>query len=84
MWKSLKYGEKVSTGDTLRFRSNSNSLLSQDETYLVLRIDQHYFEIVRRVGNDQTAGSPDRKVVRYIDIGYNVLLERWATPQEAQ
>lgn len=83
MWKSLKYGEKVSVGDTLRYRSNSNSLLSQDVTYVVLRIDQHHFEIVRAADRDDAGEPPERKVVRYIDIGYNMHLDRWTVAHEA-
>jgi len=44
MWKPLNYGEQVSVGDTLRYRANSNNILPPDESYLVIRIDQHYFE----------------------------------------
>ena len=84
MWKALKYGEKVFAGDTIRYQSNSNSLLPVDENYLVLRIDQHYFEIIRKADSSETGEPPVRKVVRYIDIGYNVLLERWAGSQDAQ
>jgi hypothetical protein len=83
MWKALNYGEKVSMGDTLRYRSNSNSLLPENHTYLVLRTDQHYFEIIRKTFDIDPAEPPDRKVVRYIDIGYNVVLERWAEPLTA-
>ena len=78
MWKSLKHGEPVSTGDTLRYQSNSNSLLPKDEVYLVIRTDQHYFEIIPKSANDNTTEPPRRKVVRYLDIGYNVLVERWS------
>jgi len=84
MWRSLKYGEKVSVGDTLRYRSNSNGLLPKEETYVVLRVDQHYFEIIRAEDRDPAAEPPDRKVVRYIDIGYNVLLDRWTKALEPQ
>jgi len=78
MWKNLNYGEKVIVGDTLRFRSNSNSLLPVDEIYLVVRTDQHYFEIIRKAEEQHTPELPQRKVVRYMDIGYNMILERWS------
>lgn len=78
MWKPLKHGELVSTGDTLRYQSNSNSLLPKDEVYLVIRTDQHYFEIIQKSPNENTTEPPRRKVVRYLDIGYNVLVERWS------
>lgn len=78
MWKLLNHGEMVSVGETLRFRSNSNSLLPEDQTYLVVRTDQHYFEIIEKKERRNIDESPRRKVVRYIDIGYNVVLERLA------
>jgi len=78
MWKSLKHGELVSTGDTLRYQSNSKSLLPKDEVYLVIRTDQHYFEIIQKSTNENITESPRRKVVRYLDIGYNLLVERWS------
>jgi len=78
MWKSLKHGELVSTGDTLRYQSNSKSLLPTDEVYLVIRTDQHYFEIIQKSTNENITESPRRKVVRYLDIGYNLLVERWS------
>jgi hypothetical protein len=78
MWKTLKHGEQVSTGDTLRYQSNSNSLTAKDEAYLVIRTDQHYFEIIQKSANENTTEPPRRKVVRYLDIGYNILVERWS------
>jgi hypothetical protein len=83
MWKSLKQGESVSAGDTLRYQSNSNSLMSQDQTYQVFKIEQHYFELIRKVTGIEDGESPIRKIVRYIDIGYNILLEKWNESLEA-
>jgi len=65
-------------GNTLRYQSNSNSLLLKDEVYLVIRTDQHYFEIIQKSTNENITEPQRRKVVRYLDIGYNVLVERWA------
>jgi len=83
MWKTLHHGEKVSIGDTLRYLLASNNLLPKDEQYLVVRIDQHYFEIVHKLSDENTIEPPRRKVVRYLDIGYNVLVERWSEQQES-
>lgn len=80
MWTTLNYGEKVSAGDTLRYRFSSNNP-PQDETYVVFKTDQHYFEIVRKTDSDR-GGELVRKIVRLIDIGYNILLERWIVPME--
>lgn len=80
MWKTLNPGEKVSEGDTLRYQSKSNSLLPQDELYMVVRTDQHYFEIIQKLANEDPVEDPRRKAVWYLDIGYNVFLERWSEP----
>jgi hypothetical protein len=81
MWKILKPGDKVSVGDNLRYRSNSNTQQPEAEVYEVVRTDQHYFEIVRQTEKDKVSEPPDRKAVRYTDIGYNVLLERRSDPE---
>jgi hypothetical protein len=81
MWIPLKHGEQVSLGDTLRYQSNSNSLLPVDEQYTVVRVDQHYFEIIQKNADKNAVEPPRRKVVRYLDIGYNVLVERWSELQ---
>jgi|KBSMisStandDraft_5_1062788.scaffolds.fasta_scaffold791916_1 hypothetical protein len=81
MWKTLNHGEKVSIGDILRYQSNSNRLLTNEEQYLVVRTDQHYFEIVHKITNENTIDPSRRKAVRYLDIGYNILIERWSEQQ---
>jgi hypothetical protein len=77
MWKALNHGEMVSVGDRIRYRSKSNQPL-EGEIYLVVKTDQHYFEIVKRSDQQDQSEPPARKVVRLIDVGYNVLLERWS------
>jgi hypothetical protein len=77
MWKTLQHGENVSEGDTLRYQSKSNSLLPEDEHYLVIRIDQHYFEVIPKAVNPNATEPPRRKAIRYLDIGYHIFLERW-------
>jgi len=77
MWKTLNHGENVSMGDTLRYGAHSNSLVSKDELYIVVKIEQHYFEIIPKIPHENTT-EPRRKVVRYLDIGYNLLVERWS------
>ena len=81
MWKSLNHGDKVSVGDTLRYRSNSYSPPPEGETYLVVKIDQHYFEITKEGDDSEAPDPPRRKAVRYLDVGYNVLIERWCEQQ---
>ena len=80
MWKALNYGEMVSAGDMLRYRFTSNNPPPQDETYIVFKTEQHYFELVRKTGSEMAAEPLGRKIVRLIDIGYNILLERWIAP----
>ena len=82
MWKALHYGEQVSAGDTIRYRFSSNHLPPQDETYIVFKTDQHYFEIVRKADCEGPLESLSRKIVRLIDIGYNILLDRWIVAKE--
>ena len=82
MWKTLNHGDKVSAGDTIRFRSRSNNQPLEGEIYLVVKTDQHYFEIVKRSDNPEGSEPPNRKAVRLIDVGYNVHLERWSELQD--
>ena len=77
MWKSLKPGDEVHAGDTVRYLADAPTLASsRDQIFDVVKIDQHYFEIVARA--DKIPDEPQRKVVRYMDIGYNIILEKWA------
>ena len=77
MWKSVNNGEQVSVGDFVRHQSRSNGQPPEEEKFLVVRTDQHYFEIVQAAGHAVELEPPRRKVIRYIDVGYNVRLERW-------
>jgi hypothetical protein len=81
MWKALNHGETVSVGDKIRYRSKSNQPL-EGEVYAVVKTDQHYFEIVKTADQFDLSEEPPRKLVRLIDVGYNILLERWSEPQE--
>ena len=77
MWKSLKPGDEVHAGDTIRYLPDAPTPgSSRGQVYDVVRIDQHHFEIVART--DDIQDDPQRKVVRYMDIGYNIILEKWA------
>jgi hypothetical protein len=77
MWKPLNSGDEVLPGDTIRYLPGGPDLSSlKDNIYEVVKIDQHYFEIVARVEKSQD--DPHRKVIKYMDIGYNISLEKWA------
>jgi len=89
MWKSLNPGDKVLTGDIIRYRSGSPRLTSsQDKVYEVGKTDLHYFEMIVRADmqssdkpdrNDEPGRNdePDRKIVKYMDVGYHISLEIW-------
>ena len=80
MWKNLKAGETVAAGDTLRYLTNSYGQSSAQEVYEVVKVEQHYFEIRLQSEDDAIADSARRKAIRYLDIGYNVQLQRWVEP----
>ena len=79
MWHALNHGDSVFVGDHIRYRSKSNQPL-EGETYLIVKTDQHYFEIVKKTDQEDGSEPPPRKVVRMIDVGYNILFERWSEP----
>ena len=60
MWKTLKPGEKVLPGDTIRYRSDPRHLTSvQDRVYDVVKTDLHYFEIALRC--DKECGNEPKR-----------------------
>jgi hypothetical protein len=77
MWKVIQPGEKVSLGDTVRFEPSINSSLYKEEIYQVFKTEQHYFEIVLKLENENFIENPVRRIVRYIDIGYHIGMEVW-------
>ena len=79
MWKSLNPGEKVQAGDTVRYRSSSLFLVSYfNKIFDVIKTDSHYFEIKIRADSPDGNGAPDRKVIKYMDVGYHISLEIWS------
>lgn len=81
MWRRLQQDDGVFVGDTIRFCSGSQVKPLHDEVYRVVKTDQHYFEIIRKIEISLSPESFQRKIVRFIDIGYNILLERWTDMQ---
>lgn len=77
MWKVIQPGEKVSLGDTVRFLPSSNSSPYKEKVYQVFKTEQHYFEIVLKLENENFIENPVRRIVRYMDIGYHVGMEVW-------
>jgi hypothetical protein len=78
MWKTLKAGDEVLPGDSIRIRLDPSHRTSvQDRVYDVVKTDMHYFEIVHRC-DSECGNEPERKVVKYMDIGYHIRLEIWS------
>jgi len=82
MWKAILPGEKVAVGDTIRYRPSASNLSFPGKIYQVVKTDQHYFEIATKPGTEN-ADYPERKIIKYIDIGYNLGLEVWSEPATA-
>ena len=51
--------------------------------YQVFKTEQHYFEIVVKLENENFMVNPVRRIVRYIDIGYNIGIEVWKDSSQA-
>ena len=83
MWKLMQPGEKVSLGDTVRFQPSINSSLYKEKIYQVFKTEQHYFEIVVKLENENFIVNPVRRIVRYIDIGYHIGVELWTESSQA-
>jgi hypothetical protein len=75
MWKTILPGEKVTQGDSIRYQPSSSNLSYRDKVYQVVKTEQHYFEIVIKPDNEDSGEDPDRKIIKYMDIGYHLGLE---------
>jgi hypothetical protein len=77
MWKSLNPGDKVLKGDTIRYKpASSNLSSSKEKIFDVVKVELHYFEIALKPDQEDKE-EPDRKIVKYTDIGYHLGLEVW-------
>jgi hypothetical protein len=78
MWKSLKPGDRVEPGDIIRHISALSKSAFGERDYEVVKAELHYFEIAQK---PESAHLPDpvgeRKIIKYIDIGYHLLVEVW-------
>ena len=77
MWKPLHPGEPVVVGDALRYQRAGRRGESADDIYEVVKEDQHYFVIGLKPPGTDSPDPATRKIIRYIDVGYNFLFERW-------
>jgi len=80
MWKNLKAGEGVAAGDMIRYLTRGYGQTSAQDIYEVVKVEQHYFELCLRDGEEAVPESARRKAIRFVDIGYNVQLQRWNEP----
>jgi len=78
MWKTILPGEKVTLGDTIRYRPSSTNLSFKDKVYQVVKTELHYFEMVLKADKETAGEDADRKVIKYMDIGYHLGLEVWS------
>jgi len=76
MWKSLKPGEQVQPGDIVRHTSSQARSAFGEHTYEVVKTDMHYFEIAEKP-SEVDSREPERRIIRYSDIGYHLVLEIW-------
>lgn len=78
MWKLLDPGQSVQKGDLIRYRPGLPHPAVLDEiVFDVIKTDQHYF-VVAVQAYDQTPDLRDRSIIKYMDIGYNIMLEIWS------
>jgi hypothetical protein len=77
MWKTIYHGEKVTLGDTIRYQPSSSNLSYKLKIYKVIKTDQHYFEMIVNADKDEKAENLERRIIKYIDIGYHLGLEVW-------
>jgi hypothetical protein len=78
MWKPLTSAQTVHPGDKIRY-VGVQSLMNTDTYFKVIKTDSHYFEILP---DPQSANIPPdelsrKKIVKYFDIGHNIVLEVW-------
>jgi hypothetical protein len=76
MWKSLNPGDSVTLGDTIRHISSHAVSAFGAKAYEVVRSELHYFEIAARPESSMD-NEPERRIIKYIDIGYHLGLEVW-------
>jgi hypothetical protein len=81
MWKPLSAVDEVTPGDLVRYMHAELILqkVPEDSLYEVVKAERHYFEIIPKKENERllVSGSSERKIIKYIDLGYYVSLEVW-------
>jgi hypothetical protein len=82
MWKPLSAVDEVTPGDLVRYMHAELILqkVAEDSLFEVVKAERHYFEIIPKTENERLmagTGFPERKIIKYIDLGYYVSLEIW-------
>jgi hypothetical protein len=80
MWKALYPGDRVTLGDTIRYRPTAANMAYKDKVYLVVKTELHYFEIIEKLAEETAEDTFARKIIKYMDIGYHLGLEVWSEP----
>jgi hypothetical protein len=80
MWKPLAHTYKANIGDKVRF-ADSNSFVSKEVTYEVVKTERHYFEISPSSHQRAIQLNRMKRVIRYFDLGYNIGLEIWISTE---
>ena len=81
MWKPLSAVDEVTPGDLVRYMHAELILqkVAEDSLFEVVKAERHYFEIIPKAENERLLADnqPERKIIKYIDLGYYVSLEIW-------
>lgn len=80
MWEPLTSPQMLNQGNKIRFMDR-RSVDDIESSFIVVRKDAHYFEILPVVRDFETLPNDFRKkVVRFFDIGYSLQIEVWIEP----
>jgi hypothetical protein len=81
MWKPLSAVDEVTPGDLVRYMHAELILqkVAEDSLFEVVKAERHYFEIIPKTENERLmqGNQAERKIIKYIDLGYYVSLEIW-------
>jgi len=77
MWKPINPGDQVTLGDTVRYQPSYYNSSFREKVYQVVKTEQHYFEISVKPDEEEIMESSVRRIIKYVDIGYNLGVEIW-------
>jgi len=63
MRKTIYYKEKVTLGDTIKYKPSSSNSSYKLKIYKVIKSDQHYFEIIVNTGKDDKTENLERSII---------------------